>query len=90
MSTHEHQWRTTNPYDGAHPKGNDCPLSDSEHCAIAWLGRAGLYRTRLEGAQNGEQRLQSVSIDQLFQSSRSDVLYRCRSAARTDREVLHD
>ena len=88
MSTHKHRWRTADPYDGGlhycqkcdrwaqgdRPEANDCPVSDAEHRAVAWLGQAGLYRTRLEGAQNGEQCLQPISMDQLFQSARSAVL----------------
>lgn len=88
MSTHKHHWRTADPYDGGlhycqkcdrwhqgeRPEANDCPVSDTEHSAVAWLGQAGLYRTRLEGVQNCEQLLQPVSMEQLFLSARNDVL----------------
>lgn len=87
MSTHKHHWRTADPYDGGlhycqkcdrwvqgdRPEANDCPMSDAEHRAVAWLGRAGLYRTRLDAVQNGEQRLQPVSIDQLFEYAHCHV-----------------
>ncbi|UPF02348.1 hypothetical protein MXB02_17375 [Pseudomonas mosselii] len=52
MSTHRHH----------------CPVSDAEHSAAAWLGQAGLYRTRLEAVQNGEQYLEPV-----FELARSRV-----------------
>ncbi|MCU9528668.1 hypothetical protein [Pseudomonas mosselii] len=57
MSTHRHQ----------------CLQSDAEHSAAAWLGQAGLYRTRLEGMQNGEQRLEPVSADKLFELARGHI-----------------
>lgn len=104
MSTHKHHWRTADPYDGGlhycqkcdrwaqgeRPVTNDCPVSDEEHRAVAWLGQAGLYRTRLEGAENGEQRLRPVSMDQLFQSARNNVLCRYQTAEIADREVRRD
>ncbi|ORL62451.1 hypothetical protein B7H17_18490 [Pseudomonas putida] len=49
-------------------------MSDAEHTAAAWLGPAGLYRTRLEAVQNGEQRVEPVSADQLFSYARCLVL----------------
>ncbi len=52
---------------------HDCPVSDAEHSHAAWLGQAGLYRTRLEGVQNGEQHLEPVSADELFELARSHV-----------------
>lgn len=87
MSTHKHHWRSADPYDGGlhycqkcdrwaqgeRPEANDCPMFDTEHTAVAWLGPAGLYRTRLEGVQNGEQRLQPVLKDQLSQLAKRHV-----------------
>ncbi|MCA4074586.1 hypothetical protein LD001_04470 [Pseudomonas kurunegalensis] len=87
MSMHKHQWRTADPYDGGlhycqkcdrwvqgdRPEANDCPVSDAEHRAVAWLGQAGLYRTRLDAVQNGEQRLKPVSIDQLLEYAQHHV-----------------
>ncbi|AUY33581.1 hypothetical protein [Pseudomonas sp. PONIH3] len=52
---------------------HDRPQSDAEHNAVAWLGHAGLYRTRLEAVQNGEQHLEPVSADELFELARSHV-----------------
>lgn len=87
MSGHSHDWYTSEGYDGGlhhcrkcgrdhqgpRPKTDDCPVSDSEHSAVAWLGPAGLYRTRLEAVQNGEQRIEAVSADQLFAYARALV-----------------
>ncbi|MFK4234908.1 hypothetical protein [Pseudomonas guariconensis] len=87
MSMHKHQWRTADPYDGGlhycqkcdrwhqgeRPEANDCPVSDAEHSAVAWLGQAGLYRTRLEAVQNGEQHLEPVTANQLFELARNHV-----------------
>jgi hypothetical protein len=50
-----------------------CPVPDAEHSAAAWLGQAGLYRTRLEAVQNGEQHLEPVSADELFELARCHV-----------------
>lgn len=47
--------------------------TDSEQSAAAWLGQAGLYRTRLEATQNGEQHLEPVSADELFELACSHV-----------------
>ncbi len=55
------------------PHRHHCPVSDAEHSATAWLGQAGLYRTRLEAVQNGEQYLEPVSADELFELARSHV-----------------
>lgn len=57
MSTHRHH----------------CPASDAEHSAAAWLGQAGLYRTRLDAVQNGEQHLEPVSADELSELARCHV-----------------
>lgn len=88
MNKHKHHWKIVDPYDafyhsckkckrqieGDLPGANDCPVSDEEHNAAAWLGSAGLYRTRLEAVQNGEQRIEPVSADQLFVYARCLVL----------------
>ncbi|MGR3992476.1 hypothetical protein FW789_08395 [Pseudomonas sp. 1121_17] len=87
MSTHAHHWNTSEGNDGGlhhcrkcgrdhqgpRPKTDDCPVSDPEHSAVAWLGPAGLYRTRLEAVQNGEQCIEPVSADQLFAYARALV-----------------
>lgn len=87
MTSHRHDWYTSEGYDGGlhhcrkcrqshqgpRPTAHDCPVSDAEHNAVAWLGQAGLYRTRLEAVQNGEQRIEPVSADQLFAYARALV-----------------
>ena len=87
MSTHRHNWYTSEGYDGGlhhcrkcdrwhqgpRPTAHDCPVSDAEHNAAAWLGPAGIYRTRLEAVQNGEQCIDPVSADQLFVEARAFV-----------------
>jgi len=90
MSTHTHHWETVDPYDGGYhickkcklsSQGErlttPCPVSNAEYHAVAWLGRAGLYRTRLEAVQNGEQHLEPVSANQLFELARKHVLEAC-------------
>jgi len=52
---------------------HDLTKPDAEQHAAAWLGRAGLYRTRLEAVQNGEQLVEPVSADQLFELARIQV-----------------
>ncbi|PWY44401.1 hypothetical protein [Pseudomonas sp. RW405] len=52
---------------------NDRIKPDAEQRAAAWLGQAGLYRTRLEAVQNGEQHLEPVSANQLFELARNQV-----------------
>ena len=87
MSTHAHRWYTSEGYDGGlhhckkcgrshqgpRPNSTDCPVSDAEHNAVAWLGPAGLYPTRLDAVQNGEHCLEPVSADQLFSYARALV-----------------
>jgi len=60
-------------HEGPPSEAHDCPVSNAEHNAVAWLGPAGLYRTRLEAVQNGEQHLEPVSSDELFELARSHV-----------------
>lgn len=80
MTTHRHDWYSSEGYDGGlhhcrkcdcshqgpRPEAHDCPVSDAEHSTVAWIGPAGLYKTRLDAVQNGEQRLEPVSPDELF------------------------
>lgn len=86
MSTHPHNWYTSEGYDGGlhhcrkcgldhqgpRPETNDCPVS-AEFGAVAWLGPAGLYRSRMEAVQNGEQCIEPVSANQLFSYARALV-----------------
>jgi len=87
MSTHRHDWymsegddgglyhcrKCRRNHQGTVSEARDCPASNAEHHAAAWLGQAGLYRTRLEAVQNGEQRLEPVSADQLFELARNHI-----------------
>lgn len=80
MSTHRHDWymsdgdaggqyhcrKCRRHNEGSAPEAHDCPVSNAEHNAAAWLGQAGLYRTRLEAVQNGEQHVEPVSPEELF------------------------
>ncbi len=52
---------------------HDAPEQNIEERAVAWLGLAGLYRTRLEAVQNGEQLLEPVSADELFDLASKQV-----------------
>ncbi|HDS0929604.1 TPA: hypothetical protein QDZ23_004304 [Pseudomonas putida] len=56
---------------------NDRPESEAKHNAAAWLGQAGLYRSRFDAVQNGEQLLEPVSADELFELARKHVLEAC-------------
>lgn len=57
----------------AHENARDRSKPSAEHQAAAWLGQSGLYRTRLEAVQNGEQRLEPVSANQLFELARNHI-----------------
>lgn len=56
---------------------SEAPALDAENSAAAWLGQAGLYRTRLEAMQNGEQHLEPVSASQLFELAHLHVREAC-------------
>ncbi|UPF02922.1 hypothetical protein MXB02_20465 [Pseudomonas mosselii] len=91
MSTNRHDWymiegddgglyhcrKCKRDHQGTAPKTHGCPVSDAEHNAAAWLGQAGLYRTRLEATQNGEQHLEPVSASELFELARLHVREAC-------------
>ena len=62
---------------GSDQKAHDSPLPDADNNAAAWLGQAGLYRTRLEAAQNGEQHLEPVSANQLLELARLHIREAC-------------
>ncbi|WP_433690454.1 hypothetical protein [Pseudomonas monteilii] len=87
MSTHKHHWETVDPYDGGlhickkcklssqgERLATPCPISDAEHCAVAWLGQAGLYRTRFDAVRNFEQSVTPVSASELFNLASKQVL----------------
>ncbi|AIR90310.1 hypothetical protein LK03_13825 [Pseudomonas cremoricolorata] len=49
-------------------------MSNAEHNAVAWLGQAGLYRTRFDAVRNCEQSVTPVSADELFELAGKQVL----------------
>ena len=50
------------------------PQSDAEQrAASAWLGQAGLYRTRFDAVRNFEQSVTPVSVDELFDLASKQV-----------------
>nr|HDS0967764.1 hypothetical protein [Pseudomonas putida] len=51
-----------------------CPVSDAEYHAVAWLGQAGLYRTRFEAVRNFEQSVAPVTAGELFNLASKQVL----------------
>lgn len=53
---------------------HDHPAPDAKLNAAAWLGQAGLYRSRFEAVQNGEQLLEPVSANELFELARKQLL----------------
>lgn len=87
MSTNRHDWNMIEGDDGGlyrcrkcrctHqgtvPKTHGCPVSDAEHNAAAWLGQAGLYRTRFDAAHNCEQSVTPVSASELFELASKQV-----------------
>lgn len=85
--TGKHLWETVDPYDGGYhscekcklgSKGEriatPCPISEAEYHAVAWLGQAGLYRTRFEAVRNFEQSVAPVTADELFELASKQVL----------------
>lgn len=86
INTQEHLWETVDPYDGGYHickkcklgsqgerLATPCPVSDAEYHAVAWLGQAGLYRTRFEAVRNFEQSIAPVSADELFELASKQV-----------------
>lgn len=87
MTIHKHLWETVDPYDGGYHickkckfgsqgerLATPCPVSNAEHHAVAWLGQAGLYRTRFDAVRNGEQSLTPISSNELFELASKQVL----------------
>lgn len=46
----------------------------SENRAAAWLGQAGLYRTRFDAVRNCEQSVTKITDDELFELASKQVL----------------
>lgn len=57
-----------------HEKASNLPEPNTEHRAAAWLGQAGLYRTRFDAVRNFEQSVTPVSVDELFELASKQVL----------------
>lgn len=57
-----------------HEKSNEMPVPDVDQRAAAWLGQAGLYRTRFDAVRNFEQSVSPVSTDELFNLASMQVL----------------
>lgn len=87
MTIHKHLWETVDPYDvGYHickkcklgsqgeRLATPCSVSNAEHHALAWLGQAGLYRTRFDAVRNCEQSLTPISVNELFELASRQVL----------------
>lgn len=88
MNTYQHDWHTSEGYDGGlhhcrkckrnhqgpRLEAHDCPVSDAEHHAVAWLGQTGLYRTRFDAVRNFEQSVTPVSVDELFELASIQIL----------------
>ena len=87
MTKHKHLWETVDPYDGGYHickkcklgsqgerLATPCSVSNAEHHALAWLGQAGLYRTRFDAVRNCEQSLTPISVNELFQLASRQVL----------------
>lgn len=88
MSTYRHNWymsesddgglyhcrKCRRTHEGTVPEAHRCPVSNAEHNAVAWLGQAGLYRTRFDAVRNCEQSVTPVSADELFELARNQVL----------------
>jgi len=53
---------------------HDHPAPTANPNAAAWLGQAGLYRTRFEAVRNFEQSIAPVSADELFNLASKQVL----------------
>lgn len=87
MSTHRHDWymseaddgglyhcrKCRRTHEGTAPEAHGCPVSNAEHNAVAWLGQAGLYRTRFDALHNCEQSVTPVSAKELFELASKQV-----------------
>ena len=53
---------------------HDHPAPNAELNAAAWLGQAGLYRTRFDAVRNCEQSVTKITADELFELASKQVL----------------
>ncbi|WEA19039.1 hypothetical protein [Pseudomonas juntendi] len=57
-----------------HEKSNEMPVPGVDQRAAAWLGQAGLYRTRFDAVRNFEQSVTPVTAAELFNLASKQVL----------------
>lgn len=88
MSAHRHDWymseaddgglyhcrKCRRTHEGTVPEAHGCPVSNAEYNAAAWLGQAGLYRSRFDAVRNCEQSVTPVSAAELFELASKQVL----------------
>lgn len=87
ITSHKHRRETVHAYDGDYHickkcklgsqgehLATPCPVSHAGYHAVAWLGQAGLYRTRLEAVRNFEQSVAPVTADKLFKLASEQLL----------------
>jgi len=75
-----------------HEKPNELPTPNVYQRAAAWLGQAGLYRTRFDAVRNFEQSLTPVTAAELFNLANKQVLIRLsgdRQPARPGAEEIN-
>ncbi|WP_085625544.1 MULTISPECIES: hypothetical protein [unclassified Pseudomonas] len=53
---------------------HDDPVPAAKPNEAAWLGQAGLYRTRFDAVCNFEQSVTAVSVDELFELASKQVV----------------
>lgn len=61
-----------------HVTAHDRIAPAAEHPAVAWLGQAGLYRTRFDSVRNFEQAVTPLSADELFELASKQVFSQLR------------
>jgi len=57
-----------------HEKARELSEPNADPRAAAWLGQAGLYRTRFDAVRNFEQFVTPITVDELFDLARKQVL----------------
>lgn len=62
-------------------------MSEAEYHAVAWLGQAGLYRTRFEAVRNFEQSVTPVTADELFYFASKQVLSQLNEGQQSARPI---
>ena len=96
MSTNKYNWETVDPYDGGfhickkcklgsqgEQPSTPCPAFDAEYHAVAWLGQAGLYRTRYDAVRDCEQAITPISTNELFELAKKQVVSQLNADGQT-------